>query len=174
MYYGRSKKEHYMRDLINSMMNLSFAMTLFGVQQLRNTVEGVVDATRWTFFTGFTCPDCGTQQEVARDFRKTVDTLTKDLSSKLDAGNKHTFDSLTGAGSQLIVRAFDAANAVYPVSDDLPPKEDRPLPPRGYDKRPAVPALDPRRLFEIGQKQIEVTAGQLSRIVSGNNGSVKP
>ena len=163
-----------MRELINSMMNLSIAVTLFGVQQLRNTVEGVVDATRWTFFTGFTCPDCGTQQEVARDFRKTVDTLTEGLSSKLDPNNKLTFDNLANTGSELIVRAFDAVEAVYPVGDDLPSDGDRPVPPRGYDKRSAVPALDPRRLFEFGEKQLEITAGQLSRIVTRDNGSVKP
>ena len=163
-----------MRDLISSMMNLSVAMTLFGVQQLRNTVEGVIDATRWTFFTGFTCPDCGTQQEVARDFRKTVDKLTESLSSTLDAKSKPTYENLSKTGSELVVRAFDAMESVYPVGDDLPPNGDRPLPPRGYDKRSSVPALDPRRLFEIGEKQIETTVGQLSRIVTGENGSAKP
>lgn len=163
-----------MRELINSMMNLSLTMTLFGVQQFRNTVEGVVDATRWTFFTGFTCPDCGTQQEVARDFRKALDSLTESVSSKLDANNKPAFDSLAKTGSELIVRTFDAIESVYPIKDDRPPEEGRPLPPRGYDKRSAVPALDPRKLFEIGEKQLEMAAGQLTKIVSGDNGAVKP
>src|SRR5688572_7226684 len=110
-----------MRELMNSMMNLSVAMTLFGVQQFRNTVEGVVDATRWTFFTGFTCPDCGTQQEVARDFRKTVDSLTETLSSKLDANSKPTFDNVAKAGSEFIAGTFDAIESVYPINDDRLP-----------------------------------------------------
>ena len=163
-----------MRELIHSMMSLSVAMTLFGVQQFRNTVKGVVDATRWTFFTGFTCPDCGTQQEVARDFRKTVDALTESLTSKLDDKNKPTFDNLAKTGSELIVRTFDAIESVYPINDDRAPDRDRPLPPRGYEKRSSIPALDPRRLVEIGEKQLEITAGQLTRIVTGDNGSVTP
>ena len=136
--------------------------------------EGVVDATRWTFFTGFTCPDCGIQQEVARDFRKTVDALTESLTSKLDDKNKPTFDNLAKTGSELIVRTFDAIESVYPINDDRAPDRDRPLPPRGYEKRSSIPALDPRRLVEIGEKQLEITAGQLTRIVTGDNGSVTP
>src|SRR5437879_482453 len=126
-----------MRELINSMMNLSVAMTLFGVQQLKNTVEGVVDATRWTFFTGFTCPDCGAQQEVAVDLRKAMDNVTRVMSSQLPADKQPSYEKLSGAGCDIVNRAFDSVNTLYPVGDDLPPAEDRPAPRRGYEKRPA-------------------------------------
>ena len=60
------------------------------------------------------------------------------------------------------------------MRDDLPPPEDRPVPPRGYDKRSEVPALDPRRLFEIGDQQLRVTVEQVTSAVARDHSPAKP
>jgi len=104
------------------------------------------------------------RREAAAAFALTVDRIDFARMS-----NAQTSDLL-----ELIVRTFDAIESVYPINDDRAPDRDRPLPPRGYEKRSSIPALDPRRLVEIGEKQLEITAGQLTRIVTGDNGSVTP
>src|SRR5437763_1700400 len=139
-----------MRELMDSMMRFSVAMTFFGIKQLRNTIEGVVDATRWTLFTGFTCPDCGTQQEVVRDLRKALDDVTNTMTAQLQPENKSIYENLSKAGADFVVSSFDAVDAVYPVLDDKPPLDSNP--PRGFEKRSNVPVLDPRRFVEMGEE----------------------
>jgi methyl-accepting chemotaxis protein len=79
-----------MQELINSVARFSAAVTLYGVQQLQNTLGAAVDSP-------------GSVDKV----RESLDHVTQAVSKELDAVNKPTLDSLSNLSSDIVKRAFD-------------------------------------------------------------------
>jgi hypothetical protein len=79
-----------MQELMNSVARFSAAVTLYGVQQLQNTLGAAVDPP-------------GSVDKV----RESLDHVTHAVSKELDATNKPTLDSLTNLSSDVLKRAFD-------------------------------------------------------------------
>ena len=154
-----------MADLINSFVKFSTAMTLFGLHQLRNAVEVMVDVPRWTFTTAFTCPDCGSQQEIFRDLNQTLDDATKSVTAQLSADGKAAFERFSKAGADLVERTFQAADAVYPVRDDKQGSTEerlKVLSVRGHEQRSTPSALDPRTFFDAAEEMLQRTTVTVS------------
>ena len=154
-----------MADLINSFVKFSTAMTLFGLHQLRNAVEVMVDVPRWTFTTAFTCPDCGSQQEIFRDLNQTLDDATKSMTARLSTDGKAAFERFSRAGSDIVERTFQAADAVYPVRDDkhgTAEERIKTLSIRGHDQRSTPSALDPRTFFDTAEELVQRTTVTMS------------
>lgn len=82
-----------MQDLINSFVRFSAAMTLFGLQQLQNTMELAVDS-----------------QSAIKKFREALDTVSNAVTTQLDEGKKPTVDSMSKLGTDLVDRTWDALN----------------------------------------------------------------
>jgi len=84
------KVETTIQELINSVARFSAAMTLYGAQQLQNTVGAAVDSP------GF-----------VDKFRESLDHVTHAVSKELDTTNKPTLDSLTNLSHDVVKRSFD-------------------------------------------------------------------
>jgi methyl-accepting chemotaxis protein len=79
-----------MQELINSVARFSAAMTLYGAQQLQNTLGAAVDTP------GF-----------VDKVRESLDHVTHALTKELDSANKPTLDSLSNLSSDVLKRTFD-------------------------------------------------------------------
>jgi vacuolar-type H+-ATPase subunit E/Vma4 len=89
-----------MQSLIVSMMRFSAALTLFGMEQLQNSldvVEGEEDLNK------------------AMDrFEKAIDSLTDALVNKIDDKKKDTLKSVTKMSEDVVGRTMDSMNVMDP------------------------------------------------------------
>ncbi len=82
-----------MQELVNSMVKFSAAMTMFGMQQMRNTAEMAVEP-----------------QAAMKKFQASIDAVTGALGSTLDEPNKQGADKMSKVGADLVDRTWDAMN----------------------------------------------------------------
>src|SRR5258708_30090986 len=78
-----------MREMMFSMMRLSGAVTLFGIEQLQNAVVAPAD----------------TQAALVR-LRKTLDAMSESLASKMDAPKRAALDSLSRVQIDMLHRTL--------------------------------------------------------------------
>ena len=89
-----------MQDLIVSMMRFSAALTLFGLEQLQNSlnvVEGEEDLSK-----------------TMERFEKTVDSLTDALVNRIDDKKKDTLKSVTRMSEDVVGRTMDGMTMMDP------------------------------------------------------------
>ncbi len=89
-----------MQSLIISMMKFSAALTLFGMEQLQNTlnmVEGEEDLSK-----------------TMDRFEEAINSLTESLTSRIDDKKKDTLNSITKMSEDVVNRTFDGVNAMDP------------------------------------------------------------
>lgn len=89
-----------MQELINSIVRLSAAATMYGMQQVQTTVGG--------FDT----------KESIDSLRAVIDGMTATLTAKLDENKRSTVDSISNAGSEVVGRTWTVLNV-----DAMKPKE---------------------------------------------------
>jgi hypothetical protein len=89
-----------MQELINSIVRLSAAATMYGMQQVQTTVGG--------FDT----------KDSIDNLRSVIDGVTATLTAKLDENKKSTVDSISNAGSEVVGRTWTVLNV-----DAMKPKE---------------------------------------------------
>ncbi|MCU1329842.1 MAG: hypothetical protein JWN34_5212 [Bryobacterales bacterium] len=89
-----------MQELINSIVRLSAAATMYGMQQVQTTVGG--------FDT----------KESLDNLRSVIDGVTATLTAKLDENKKSTVDSISNAGNEVVSRTWTVLNV-----DAMKPKE---------------------------------------------------
>ena len=89
-----------MQELINSIVRLSAAATMYGMQQVQTTVGG--------FDT----------KESIDNLRSVIDGVTATLTAKLDENKKSTVDSISNASSEVVGRTWTVLNV-----DAMKPKE---------------------------------------------------
>ena len=77
-----------MQELMNSMVKFSAAMTMFGMQQMRNTAEMAVEP-----------------QAAMKKFQASIDAVTSALGSTLDEQNKEGADKMSKVGADLVEAA---------------------------------------------------------------------
>jgi hypothetical protein len=94
-------QEVRMQELFNSMIRLSAAMTVFGVQQLQNTM-GSVD----------------TKQSVDK-LREVIDAMTDALSAKIDKSRRPTLDRLSNLPQDIIKRSVDSTREVVKDTSEI-------------------------------------------------------
>ena len=90
-----------MQELLNSMIRLSAAMTVFGVQQLQSTV-GSMD----------------TKDSVDK-LRKVIDEMADALSAKIDESRRPTLDRLSSLPQDLLARSWDSTREVVQDTSDI-------------------------------------------------------
>jgi hypothetical protein len=90
-----------MQELLNSMIRLSAAMTVFGVQQLQTTV-GSMD----------------TKDSVDK-LRKVIDAMADALSAKIDESRRPTLDRLSSLPQDLLARSLDSTREVVQDTSDM-------------------------------------------------------
>jgi hypothetical protein len=83
-----------MQELLNSMVRLSAAMTVFGMQQVETAV-GSVDAT-----------------ESMNKLREVIDAMAAAVSSKIDESKRPTLDSVSNLGHDVVGRTMSSMNAI--------------------------------------------------------------
>ena len=81
-----------MQELINSLVRLSAAATVYTIQQLQTAAETV-----------------DPKDSMAR-FRQIVDSMTNALTAQIDASKKSTVDSISSLGSDMVGKTFDTIN----------------------------------------------------------------
>jgi len=89
-----------MQNLIVSMMRFSAALTLFGMEQVQNTlnlVEGEEDLSK-----------------TMERFEKALDSLTDALMNKVDDKKKETLGSVTRMSEDIVGRTLDGMSIVDP------------------------------------------------------------
>jgi hypothetical protein len=89
-----------MEDLVISMIRFSAAVTLFGMEQLQNTlniVEGEDDVTK-----------------SMNRFEETLNSLTANLTSRIDEKKKDTLQSLTKISEDVVGRTMDGMSIMDP------------------------------------------------------------
>jgi hypothetical protein len=89
-----------MQDLIVSMMRFSAALTLFGLEQIQNSlnvVEGEEDLSK-----------------TMERFEKTIDSLTDALVNKIDDKKKDTLKSVTRMSEDVVGRTMDGMTMMDP------------------------------------------------------------
>lgn len=89
-----------MQELINSIVRLSAAATMYGMQQVQTTVGGF------------------DSKESIDSLRSVIDGMTHALTAKLDENKKSTVDSVSNAGSEVVGRTWTVLNV-----DAMKPKE---------------------------------------------------
>ncbi|MFN0164885.1 MAG: hypothetical protein ACKV22_00520 [Bryobacteraceae bacterium] len=82
-----------MQELIVSMMRLSAAMTLFGMQQIQNAVGAAADT-----------------HHTLEKFRKALDSMTDAMAKEMDESKTAALDSMTKVQTDIINRTWDAMN----------------------------------------------------------------
>jgi hypothetical protein len=90
-----------MQELFNSMIRLSAAMTVFGVQQLQTTV-GSMD----------------TKDSVDK-LRKVIDAMADALSAKIDKSRRPTLDRLSSLPQDLLARSLDSTREVVQDTSEI-------------------------------------------------------
>ena len=83
-----------MQELLNSMIRLSAAMTVFGVQQLQTTM-GSMD----------------TKDSVDK-LRKVIDDMADALSAKIDKSRRPTLERLSSLPQDFLARSLDSTREV--------------------------------------------------------------
>src|SRR5580698_10067325 len=83
-----------MQELLNSMIRLSAAMTVFGMQQLQNSV-GSVD----------------TKDSVDK-LREVIDAMADTLSAKIDKSRRPTLERLSNLPQDFLARSLDSTREV--------------------------------------------------------------
>jgi hypothetical protein len=89
-----------MQDLIVSMMRFSAALTLFGMEQIQNSlnvVEGEEDLSK-----------------TLERFEKAVDSLTDVLVDRIDDKKKETLKSVTKMSEDVVGKTADGVNVMDP------------------------------------------------------------
>jgi hypothetical protein len=82
-----------MRELISSMMRLSGAVTMFGVEQAQNAMAAPSD----------------TQAALVR-LRETLDTMADSLAAKMDEPKRAALDSMSRSQAEMIDRTLGLVN----------------------------------------------------------------
>lgn len=90
-----------MQELLNSMIRLSAAMTVFGMQQVQATV-GTVD----------------TKQPVDK-LREVIDAMADAVTAKIDDSRLSTLDRLTNLPKDIIARSWDSTRDVVKDTTDM-------------------------------------------------------
>jgi len=90
-----------MQELFNSMIRLSAAMTVFGVQQLQTTV-GSMDT-----------------KESVEKLRTVIDAMAAALSAKIDESRRPTLDRLSSLPQDLLARSLDSTREVVKDTSDM-------------------------------------------------------
>jgi hypothetical protein len=90
-----------MQELLNSMIRLSAAMTVFGMQQLQTTV-GSMD----------------TKDSVDK-LRKVIDEMADAISAKIDESRRPTLDRLSSLPQDLLTRSVDSTREVVRDTSDM-------------------------------------------------------
>jgi len=81
-----------MQELINSIVRLSAAATMYGMQQMQSTVSGF------------------DSRESMDSLRNVIDTMSQALTDKLDENKRSTVESISNAGSEVVGRTLTALN----------------------------------------------------------------
>ena len=89
------------QELINSLVRLSAAMTVFGMQQMQTAV-GNVDPN-----------------EAIVKLREVIDAMTNIVNSQIEDSRKPTVESMTSLGRNMMDRTWDAINMGTPQPRDL-------------------------------------------------------
>jgi hypothetical protein len=87
-----------MQELLNSMVRLSAAMTVFGMQQVETAV-GSVDAT-----------------ESLNKLREVIDAMAAAVTSKIDEAKRPTLDSVSNLGHDVVGRTMSSMNSLKVTS----------------------------------------------------------
>jgi hypothetical protein len=90
-----------MQELLNSMIRLSAAMTVFGVQQLQTTM-GSMD----------------TKDSVDK-LRKVIDDMADALSAKIDKSRRPTLERLSSLPQDFLARSLDSTREVVQDTSDI-------------------------------------------------------
>src|ERR1700691_3595464 len=90
-----------MQELMNSMIRLSAAMTVFGMQQLQNTV-GSVD----------------TKDSVDK-LREGIDAMADALSAKIDKSRRPTLERLSNLQQDIVKRSLDSTREVVKDTSEI-------------------------------------------------------
>jgi hypothetical protein len=90
-----------MQELFNSMIRLSAAMAVFGMQQVQNTV-GSVD----------------TKDSVDK-LREVIDAMADALSSKIDESRRPTLDRLSHLPQDIVARSVDSTREVVKDTSEM-------------------------------------------------------
>ncbi|MGA2212237.1 MAG: hypothetical protein ABSH31_03085 [Bryobacteraceae bacterium] len=90
-----------MHELLNSMIRLSAAMTVFGMQQIQTTV-GSVD----------------TKDSVDK-LRQVIDAMADALSSKIDESRRPTLDRLSSLPRDIVTRSVDSTREVVKDTSNM-------------------------------------------------------
>ncbi|MEZ5400186.1 MAG: hypothetical protein R2729_11000 [Bryobacteraceae bacterium] len=97
-----------MEDLAMSIMRFSSAMTMFGIQQVQNSMEAFTDP-----------------QTAQKKFARALNSVSEALTAELDEPNKSTEASISGFGEKIVNRtmsaidvpAWDPKNVMKAASD---------------------------------------------------------
>ena len=89
-----------MHELINSLVRLSAAATMYSMQQMQTTVGGF------------------DSKESMESLRTVIDTMTNALTEKLDENKRSTVESISNAGNEVVGRTWTVLNV-----DSMNPKE---------------------------------------------------
>ena len=89
-----------MQNLIISMMRFSAAVTLFGMEQLQNTLNAVEGDEEFSKTTD--------------RFEEALDSLTEALKNRIDDKKKDTLKSITKMSEDVVNRTFDGMSAIDP------------------------------------------------------------
>jgi hypothetical protein len=92
--------ENQMHELINAIVRLSAAATMYGMQQVQTTV-GSFDS-----------------KESMESLRNVIENMSNALTSKLDDNKRSTVESISNAGNEVVGRTWTVLNV-----DSLNPKE---------------------------------------------------
>jgi Mg/Co/Ni transporter MgtE len=90
-----------MQELFNSMVRLSAAMTVFGVQQLQTTM-GSMDT-----------------KDSVEKLREVVDAMADALTSKIDESRRPTVERLSQLPQDIVTRSVDSTREVVQDTSDM-------------------------------------------------------
>lgn len=90
-----------MTNLAVSMVRFSAALTLFGVEQLENSLNVVEGGTEFT--------------KTMEGFEKTLNSLTDVLMREMDEKKKETFQSVSKASEEMVTQAMKGLEIMDPV-----------------------------------------------------------
>jgi hypothetical protein len=89
------------QELINSLVRLSAAATVYTIQQLQTAAETV------------------DPKDSMERLRQIIDSMTNALTAQLDPSKKPTVDSISALGSDVVGKTFDTLNVSVPTPADL-------------------------------------------------------
>lgn len=90
-----------MQELLNSMIRLSAAMTVFGMQQVQSTVGSAY-----------------TKESVDK-LREVIDAMADAISSKIDESRRSTLDRLSNLPQDIVARSMDSTREVVKDTSDM-------------------------------------------------------